>query len=155
MIRRISAIAAVFVLPNISIADQPSTWQEFTASKKSEDVALVKKLKKQDWWKTCVSYGKFVRQKAQSNEAIAHREFLLHDNMLNGKDLMNIYEKKISIGMSQCGVFASIGLPEKTNNTVSTSGSHTQLIYRTGRYRYIYTVDVPGTQTEIVSSYQN
>lgn len=47
-----------------------------------------------------------------------------------------IKKQQIYIGMSACGLYASLGIPDEENNTVGAWGTHTQHVY--GK-NYVYT----------------
>lgn len=134
---------------------EPSTWQEFNENKDNKDPAILLKISKTKWWHLCDRYGKLRRAKAKTREFYAVKIHLLTDNMLSGIDLMHIPEKTIEIGMTQCGVFASLGQPSRVNNTTNSRGTSSQLVYEHGNYPYVYTEEMPGYQTQAVRSFRH
>ena len=59
-----------------------------------------------------------------------------------------ISKKRIKIGMTREMVIASIGYPEDENKTTNAYGDSTQMVYRDGKYKYVYLDD------GIVTSFQ-
>lgn len=152
-----SFAALIFLTESASSATAdaiPSNWTEFKSSKDKNDIALVAKISKADWWNVCARYGKLRRLGKESREFAAYREHLVHDDMLNGHDLMNIDKKQVTIGMTACGVFASIGLPERSNRTTTAYGMRQQMIY-TNPGRYIYIDDAKSSSTGMVTAIQD
>lgn len=56
-------------------------------------------------------------------------------------DYTFITQKKLRIGMTACGVLASLGRPTTKNRTVSASGHRDQLVYDSPRRLYVYLTD--------------
>ncbi len=134
-------------------ADIPTSWQGFLASRDPEDQRLVAAIKNMDWWKACTEWGRERHQRKDSRRAAALREFLLSDDTINGTDLMNVADKKVAVGMTACGVYASLGMPNKINYARTASSLTAQIIYR-DRNMYIYTEAASGNHNGIVRSIQ-
>lgn len=132
----------------------PEDWAAFKTSNAKENVALVSKISKAKWWKVCEWYGQERRKKKETRDFIAYREFLLSEDMLNGKDFMNIDSRSVAIGMSMCGVFASIGTPNHSNRTTTGNGTRHQLVFEHPR-RYVYVQDSDTNRTGVVTGIQD
>ena len=60
--------------------------------------------------------------------------------LITKKEWQRIKEKKITIGMSQCALYASWGAPAKENRSVGRWGVHIQHMYGDSPdWRYVYT----------------
>lgn len=131
----------------------PSNWTEFKSSKEKSDIALVAKISKADWWNVCARYGKLRRLGKETREFVAYREHLADEDLLNGRDLMNIDKKQVAVGMTACGAFAAIGLPERSNKTTTAYGSRQQMVY-SNPHRYVYVDDSKLSRTGLVIAVQ-
>lgn len=148
-------IAATICSATILAAEQqPSNWNEFKASKHKEDVALVAKITKSNWWTVCEKFGRLRRTGKETREFVAYREFMIDDKLINGKDLMHISSREVAIGMTACGVFASIGLPERSNRTTTAVSTRQQLVFQKP-HRYVYVEDSKASNTGLVTAIQD
>lgn len=132
----------------------PDSWAAFKASRNPEDKRLVVAIEKMKWWDVCRDWGYESRKKGESRRHAALREFLLVDNRINGTDLMNVQEKRVAVGMTSCGVVASLGMPDTTNYTTTASRTRAQMVYRTKRF-YVYTEASANDGNGIVTSIQH
>jgi hypothetical protein len=116
----------------------PRNWKAFEASTNPEDVRLVVAIKKSNWWEACRDFGVEERRRREGRRLAALREFLLDENLINDVDLANTRERKVVVGMTACGVYASLGLPNNINQTTTARSTTAQLVYR-DRRMYVYT----------------
>lgn len=150
----IAAAATTFSKSSFSADDIPATWDDFKRSKNKNDIAVVSKILKDEWWNTCAKYGRLRRAGKETREFSAYREHLIAEDMLNGADLMNIEKRRVAVGMSVCGAFAAIGTPTRANRTTTAHGTRQQLVYETPR-RYVYIEDDRSSRTGIVVAIQD
>lgn len=115
--------------------DMPSSWGEFKSSKK--DAAMVKQIEAAKWDNLCIEYGRGVRAKSNTRRFNAVRDYLVDGNFLIGRDLGRAKEREFGIGMTQCGILASLGRPDDINNTTTRAGTRSQWVFREQRI-YIY-----------------
>ena len=109
-----------------------------SSSKENTNVAAaVKKEAQKDAYKTCVEWGKGQRAPKETRLHAARTAYLADFNFINGLDIGNAREKKVSIGMTACGVFAALGRPEDVNTTETRYSTSYQIIYRE-RGIYLY-----------------
>lgn len=99
--------------------------------------------------------GKLARKSPEAREFKAIRAYLIEDGMINHIDMANYRERSLSVGMSQCGVFAALGQPSRINNTTNASGSSAQFVYENGRYPYVYTTEHKRYRTQAVTSFRH
>jgi hypothetical protein len=126
----------------------PTNWTEFEKSLAAEDIAIVRRLRKIEWWEACQLWGRSVREVKDARLRVGAREFLLSQRLINGKDLGHVGDRSVDIGMTACGVFAALGRPHTVNQTQTARGHHSQLVY--GRlYVYVDGVDANGVVTAI------
>ncbi len=85
---------------------------------------------------------------------MALREFLLNASTINGIDLMHVASRTVGIGISSCGVIASLGTPDDINYTTTASSTRAQMVYRS-RGIYVYTDAGPNDGNGIVRSVQH
>lgn len=109
---------------------------------------------KMKWWDACVAYGREYRSHKNEKRAAELFEYLTAEQMLSDLDHVHLGDRTVAIGMTQCGVFASIGIPDATNRTETALSKNSQLIYRS-RKLYVYTERQPGARTEIVRTIQD
>ena len=69
------------------------------------------------------------------------REILESKGLVPDDEWEYIDQKKIIIGMSRCGLYASWGAPKRENEYVSASGVRIQYIYGSLTGNYVYTND--------------
>lgn len=143
MLRNTVAVAALMMAVSSLCASE----------KTSQDAAILKKISASEWWDNCKKYGKIRRSKSTGKEFEILRDYLLKNNYMNGIDLVAVANKTISIGMTQCGVVAVMGLPTRINGHKSRTGSRDQMVFENNSIRYIYTADSPSERTQVVTSY--
>lgn len=108
---------------------------------------------KLEWWDACAAWGREARG-GQSSQLKAEviRERI--DSLLNAEDLGGTIRKRVTPGMTTCGVYAAIGRPETINRSTYSFGSRAQLVYR-GRGMYVYTDHKPDDGNGVVTSVQD
>lgn len=144
MNRIIVAAFLAATLANVAFA-QDRTWAEWTASKSATDEHTVSRVNSLDWWKACSEWGRLYRSNSDAHMEDALFALLRSKSMLTDADWGNAGGNTVEVGMTQCGVFAAIGMPDGGANTQdSAARSSTQLIYRR-RHMYIYTDDTHPT----------
>jgi len=131
----------------------PESWQEFRDSQRKDDKSIVAQIEKTEWWKNCVSWGAESRKKSQSRKMWALQANLQASTMINGVDLGGVRGKVPEVGMTTCGAFAVMGLPEDVNRTKSASGERIQFVWRNARV-YAYTQTSTGDGNALVHSVQ-
>lgn len=150
-------LVAVLACANVAAFSDPSipsNWGEFQLSMKAEDKKLVAQIEKRKWWENCESFGKAIRASAGSRRTHALREYLLSERLINGVDLMYVKERKIAVGMSACGVYASLGMPDAENRSEYSTRRTSQMVFRRLGV-YVYTDAQPGNGNGIVRSFQH
>lgn len=139
---RNSAIAVSFVLAISSTTASerplPPTWWALANSVNSEDLGLVKSLRSMNWFDACADWGKGVKANLKTRRQAAIQLMLESDGMINNIDLEYVKNKNIEIGMTTCGIIASIGKPDINNTITTTSQTRAQMVYRS-RKIYVYT----------------
>lgn len=132
----------------------PDSWPDFRASSNPDDKRLVTTIEKMKWSDVCRDWGREVRAKKESRRLVALREFLLQSDTINGIDLMHVGERNVAVGMTACGVTASLGSPDTINYTTTASRTGAQMVYRS-RGIYVYTDAAPNNGNGIVRSVQH
>lgn len=130
-----------------------SEWPKILASKTPSDVKLVAEIQKMKWFDACAAWGIATRSAQASRRAEALREFLLHDGTINGLDLGNARTREVEVGMTACGTYAALGLPEAANTTTTARTTSQQLVYRS-RGMYVYTEGRAGDHNGTVRTIQ-
>lgn len=87
------------------------------------------------------------------------REEILRRDLLSQRDMNLVVEKKIRVGMPECGLLAVLGYPKspkycgKVNSSTGSYGTHKQYVYRPcgsyGSTKYVY------VRNGEISSWQN
>lgn len=129
----------------------PANWRQLKASTHPADASLVKSIESMDWWNACAAWGREARAQTLGRRGSALRDYLLHDRTINDIDLASVRGRSPAVGQTTCGVYAVLGLPEKTNTTERASGVQIQMVYR-DRGMYIYATGSPGNHNGIVTS---
>jgi hypothetical protein len=108
----------------------------------------MQKLRAIDKYVLCQDY--YTMNKQEQLTSISKKQFqtVLKENGLTDKELEMINERKIFIGMSQCGLYASWGKPTKENKSVNRWSIRIQHIYGYNR-NYVY------TENGLITSWQN
>jgi hypothetical protein len=131
-----------------------ASWFEFKNSNYAEDQKLVASVEKMKWWDACTAWGREARSgKSPRREAVLNA-YLKSQRMLSLVDGMHVMDRSIEIGMTECGVFASRGIPERANHTTTAQGTTSQLVYSSPRL-YVYTEESPEYAVKVVRSYQH
>lgn len=132
----------------------PKSWYAFAQSSNPEDRRLVVAIEKMKWWEVCRDFGRELRANRDPRRLAALREFLLSDKTINGADLANVKSGNVAVGMTTCGVYASLDLPNKINQTTRAQSTSAQIIYR-DRGVYVYTEARPNDGNGIVTAIQH
>lgn len=153
---RMSACAAGVAVCLAAIADDkmPADWAAWKASKIAGDIKIVKGIETGKWWNACRDWGNSLRAKGKTRRGEALQDFLLSEDMINGLDLTHARKREVEIGMTQCGLFAAIGMPNHTNDSRSASYKRSQLVYERPR-RYIYTEAVATSRAQVITAIQD
>ena len=131
----------------------PDSWQEFKDSPRKDDQALVAQIEKSDWWKNCVAWGVEARKKTPSRKMWALQAKLNSSTLINGVDLGGVKGKIPEVGMTTCGAFAVMGLPEDVNRTKTATSERVQFVWRNPRV-YAYTQSSSGDGNALIHSIQ-
>lgn len=136
----IAVASALALSANASPELIPTTWPEFKNSSHPEDKRLVASIAKMKWYDACRAWGQERRSKTPQNgrRSRALLEFVSSENLINGIDLMYVAKRQVDLGMTACGVIASLGLPNAWNSTKTVWGTNAQMVYR-DRGLYVYT----------------
>jgi hypothetical protein len=135
--RYAAALWIVALAGSANGADAPTNpWLAFKAD--PANAALVREIGKMQWYDACIAWGREARALKVSRREDALLAYLVSERMVNGKDRGNVLHKTVDVGMTECGVLASLGRPEAANNTHTARGRTTQYVYRSSRM-YIYT----------------
>lgn len=88
----------------------------------------------------CTNYGEAMRAN-DVNSVIAYAAEMRARSITQppSEEFDAIRGERVSIGMSECGMFAAWGMPTISNNTHTVAGTGTQHVYRGVRGRYIST----------------
>ena len=148
-----AGLSALLTCGVISAADRPSTWPEWKSSTQPGDQKIVAQIEKANFWDTCSAWGQASRKKTKARKFWATQDYLLHHNAINGIDLGGVNDRKPSAGMTKCGMYAVMGLPDDINHTEGQWGRRSQFVYR-DRGVYVYTDSKPGENNGIVRSIQ-
>ena len=134
----------------------PITWQGFIQSSFPTDkknVVAVLKTGTTKWWETCAAWGRETRGHDERREK-AYLAYLTSERLINGPDRGHVSDRSIDIGMTECGVFAALGMPEHLNQTETAYGTTAQFVYRSGRL-YVYTEPGRGNGPNVVRAIQH
>lgn len=117
--------------------EMPPSWARFQLSDRKDDKILVAQIQKMDWWKLCIAWGVEARKKTPTRRMYAMQMFLNEQRYINGLDLGNVKAKLPEIGMTTCGAYAVMGLPDSINRSKGAYGTRTQNVWRSrGVYAY-------------------
>ena len=78
---------------------------------------------------------------------------LRDSSTINGVDLGGVRGKVPEIGMTTCGAFAVMGLPEDVNRTKTLGSERVQFVWRSPRV-YAYTQTSTGNGNALIHSVQ-
>ena len=148
--------AVVFGVPS-SLADSAAAneWKQLSASSEPKTAKVVREIRSMKWWDACVAWGRLYRSNKDPTKEHVLLGYLSSERMLNSLDLGHVGDRSIEIGMTECGVFASRGIPDVANHTTTGVGTRTQLVYRASR-TYVYTEPLsPQYSVNVVRSYQH
>lgn len=74
--------------------------------------------------------------------------------MISSLDRGLATDRSVAVGQTECGVYASLGMPSSVNHSTRESGTTSQLVYRDRRL-YIYTEPSRAFSVNVVRSYQH
>jgi hypothetical protein len=112
------------------------------------------KIQEMKWWDACVAWGRETRKPNNDARASLYVRYLKGERMLSPTDLGHVNDKSVDIGMTECGMFASKGMPEAANHTTTAAGTSTQYVYA-GRRMYIYVAPSREYSVGVVRSIQH
>lgn len=92
-------------------------------------------LAQQDDLSICRSFGIY-RIGVLAAEAPKYRAEMERRNLLTAAEWQSVREGRVHMGMSQCGMYAARGAPDRENRTVYSGGVRIQHVFNAG-YRYI------------------
>lgn len=87
----------------------------------------------------CVAYGDALRKRDANAVPIYAEEATRRSVKLNPAEITAVLSESLRIGMSECAMHASWGLPSITNTTTTAYGQRVQHVWRGFRGRYIST----------------
>lgn len=138
----------------VSQAPIPATWADFGKSSYPEDKKLFAEIPRMKWWDACIAWGRESRSGKNQRREEALQAFLTSERMLNTSDRSHVLDRSVDVGMTECGVFAALGLPAAANHTTTARGTSSQLVFR-GRRMYVYTEERPQYSVKIVRAIQH
>lgn len=133
--------------------DIPGSWAKFQVSEFKGDKAIVAQIEKAEWWKNCAAWGVEARKKGTTRRRLALQYFLDEQKYINNLDLASVHGKVPEIGMTTCGAFAVLGLPDSVNRSKGSYGLHIQHVWSDRRV-YVYTRSKNNDENALVSSVQ-
>jgi hypothetical protein len=131
-----------------------TSWRDFKYSTDKRLTSLATAVERMKWPDACIAYGKEYRSGKSSLRETALLRYLESEHLILPKDRGHIGDRSIGIGMTECGVLASIGLPDVVNNSTTARGTDGQLVYSSRRL-YVYTEQSPLSRSRIVRSFQH
>jgi hypothetical protein len=150
----IRSVVTLFATCSVARAAEPPIpphWEAFLAS--PQDKPLVAEVKRLEWFTACERWGQQLRSAPRSRREAALRHMLRYDQTINGADQQLAPQGKVAIGMTACGVYAALGLPDAQNTTTTASSTIQQHVYRS-RGVYVYTRGVSGDHNGRVTAIQ-
>ncbi|WP_162588618.1 hypothetical protein [Variovorax sp. RA8] len=135
------------------LGDIPGSWARFQVSDFKGDKAMVAQIERADWWKNCAAWGVEARKKGTTRRRLALQYFLDEQKYINNLDLASVHGKVPEIGMTTCGAYALLGLPNAVNVTKGSYGTHVQHVWSDRRV-YVYTRSKNDEGNALVSSVQ-
>jgi hypothetical protein len=132
-------------------AEQAKLWEEGNRQRKIDAPRKIAKLAKLDF---CALYGQVLRDELADTSEIKyydnpHLEKMVRSEAKQRKIVLNDKKVKaqvVSLGMSICSMYASLGMPDEENRSVGSWGVHIQHVYG-GLYVY--------TENGIITSWQD
>lgn len=131
----------------------PGSWARFQVSGFKGDKEMVAQIEKADWWKNCVAWGIEARKKVKTRRMWALQHYLNDLNYINGPDLGHVNGRVPEIGMTTCGAYAVLGLPDSLNRSKGSYGLHIQHVWSDRRV-YVYTRSKNNDENALVNSVQ-
>jgi len=109
------------------------------------------KLREIPYLNLCQDYYTLSKQGQLTPESRSQLETVLKEKGLTDNEIEKARERKINIGMSQCGLYASWGKPNDENATVNRFGERIQHVYgySLSDRNYVY------TENGKITSWQN
>jgi hypothetical protein len=147
MKRMLIAAAAAWTITGTHAQLNPAsaTWSDFLASSDAHDRKLAAEVQKRDWWLTCAAWGQEARSRKNLRRMYGLQAFLLHEKNINGIDVGRVATREVEIGMTFCGVVATLGMPDRLNQTETATRHRSQMVYRSrGLYVYVEGSDANG-----------
>jgi hypothetical protein len=74
----------------------------------------------------------------KKNHALLEKE-IYHRKLISEKDIKRVKNKQIAIGMSQCALYLSWGIPVTENKSIGVYGVRIQHIFSRNKNAYVYT----------------
>ncbi len=148
------AAGILLLVCGVALAENIPEWKTFRASPDTATKRLVAEIEKMKWWDACIAFGRELRSGKSSKREEALLSYLTSERMLTSTDRGLASDRSIAVGQTECGVYASLGLPSTVNHTTRASGTRSQLVYR-DRKLYIYTEPHPASAVNVVRSYQH
>jgi hypothetical protein len=131
----------------------PPSWADLKISADPGDKKLVAEIEKMEWWDACAAWGRELRKAGTNNRRRAGLgHYLSNRQLINSRDSVNAQARTIQVGMTQCGVFASLGSPEAINWSTNAYKKRAQMVYRS-RNMYVYTEGAPDNANGLVTSF--
>jgi hypothetical protein len=128
--------------------------QRAEAKKREARAKLDAKISAMKWWDQCMAWGREARTSRHTPWREALIDHLTSEQMLNGHDLSNVTDRTPAVGMTTCGVYAQLGLPNASNATTTAHSMKVQMVYR-DRAIYVYTRAAPDDGNGVVEAVQH
>lgn len=89
----------------------------------------------------CDTFGKAIRQGAPEEQIrLLRGELATRTYYFDDSDLDRVKNERMRVGMTDCGMYASWGLPTSANRTTTGAGTRVQYVYGlSGKRNYVYT----------------
>jgi hypothetical protein len=127
-------------------------------AKRREFLAAAAKLRPSvnalQWYEACIEWGRLARNTAHTPRREALLQRLLELDAINAHDLAHVTDRLPKVGMTACGVYAQMGMPDDINTTDTAHRKRQQLVYREPR-RYVYLESAPDNANGLVTSLQH
>lgn len=102
----------------------------------------------------CAHYGSALRGSGSATQATAREALQQRSVSISAREEQSIAKETVYVGMSECALYASWGIPSRQNRTITAAGTNIQHVWAgySGRYistrsNYAYTTN--GTVTAI------
>ena len=121
---------------------------------RDEQSRLAAKVRAMKWYDACRAWGREARAAKATPLREALIEHLKSSDTVNSTDLYAVTDRVPRVGMTVCGVYAMLGLPDSENRTTLPTLMQTQMVYN-GRSLYVYTRAKPDDNNGIVYAVQH